>query len=774
MSLKSQKFFLAKITFLNRKDSADTLEVWVGTRTFEAGQAWSGSPWIYGSILGIDGLGQAMGEVLPRVVTGSITLNTTRGSLDHHRSIVDLLEKYTVIKQPVEVYSFSKRPDFIGDIADRESEFVGECSNVEYSPSGRTLTLAVETREISSETPLRRITREQCPDAPDRSIGRYLPIVIGEAEVVAYPVGTQSSFSNVYYIASRFTLGGGTLTPTTVQNYYYKDQNIYNEVFMWTSSGFIFYKMPVQAQTIFAKSTAEYAAKFILGIPKYITTGGRIKAALTGAGGSHSAAPAFTFEIYKNETSQGLPSSNPIASAEISATTQSFSANTSTTFDVRFKKPIAIDTSENFYVGRISDRVATGHVWQVYSAGQGDPNVGGLDIYLIIFPFDIKREENPSRAARNWYRESSLLPGVNVEFDGVKSDIFNDGTALDVSFDAVAFSLSQNSDTPSIKQGVTSYTLITTPESCDISELDLIVNLQGIKDNASGTITGSAGSVIERGDHAVKLIWYLMKGSLTDLDTTTFSPGSYIGNVSGATEGRRSYREILSDILYNTSSKLLPRRNGKLALWSFGVPQTPSYFLTENDCRLEGWTEDAAESLVNRVEISFDRRAIPLNVEDLQSNATVNNAQTYSEQDDESIEFFGTRDLADGAINLNWIRDESQAQRWARFVLDTYSAGAIYVTFTVPFWKDNFREIELYDIISLNHIDIPSEYGSQSSNVARTTEPGSTGSYSEGFVFRHSKSVFLRIVSRSPRFTSNEAEATITFTGKVLRQREFK
>ena len=819
MTVKTAKFFIAKLTFLDRKDHMSSLDVWVGTRTLPTGSAWTGSPWIYGSILGLDGFGQSMGEVLPRVSTGTITLNTTRGSYEHHKSIVDLLDKYTILKQTVEVYSFSKHPDAVGDIADRELEFVGEVSGINYSPSSRTLAIEVQTREISADTPLRRITRDKAPNAPDRSIGRYLPLVFGKAQVPVYPAGTQSINENSYYFASRWTLPSGTFTPVHVNQYYYQQNGLYVPVVIDSSQiGFCANGVALYPYRSIPNLENEIGHFDLFnrlknGTNNRILTSAYFSAFLFLAGGDPTTGTiTATVELYEITSDQSAISNSPVRTASLAADEQTFTALIPSEFGANFRyanmyqfqlpfnQPYALQSDQFFYAIRIADSRnltgAGGVTWQYHC---------GIDNgFYGIFPsggtwYYYQREEDSSKKKRDWIKKNRTI-GPPIQFDtdllgllfvilrSISGSFFNDSVSLDVSdIDAFGVALDHDEDLYIRTQtgyipfsgdpstiSYTNKTLTATPEPLDISELPLIAEIQGVTDDASGTVTGAPDALIERGDHAVKLVWYLMKGSLSDLDTTTFSPATYIGNLSGATEARESYRDIISDLLYNTSSRLLPRRNGKLALWSYGVPQTPSFFLSESDCTLDDWTEDAGESLVNRVEIAFDRLAIPLNVEDLQTQASVNHAQTYTVQDDESIEFFGIRDLADSAVYLDWIRDPVQAERWARFVLETYSAGSIYVTFTVPFWKENYREIELYDIVCLNHIDIPSEYGSQSSNIAIKTEVGSTEDYGEGFPFRQSNNVFLRILSRSPRLTTNEAEATITFTGKVLRQREFK
>lgn len=810
MTWKTEKYFLAKLTFLNRADASDTLDFWVGTRTLPKGQAWSGSPWIYGVILDLNGFGQSMGEVIPKVGTGSISLNTTRGSYEHHKSVVDLLEKYTILKQRVEIYSFSKQPEKVGSIADRELEFVGEVSSLSYSPSSKNLSLEVQTIEILSDTPLRRITVDFAPDAPSRSIGRYLPIVFGQAQVPAYPMKTFFGFENSYALCSRWTLLLDTFRSGAINKYFYQQQGEYVEVVI-DNSNTGYDPSPGQLER-YVYNTTNLAAeqghfdwqRDLDGSENRIITAAYFTRNLTvGGGDSVTANPSFTIEVYQESTSGENPVSNsPTASAVIVGDSDTYDTADSSGLPANemfagdkyrarmpFDRPFALTNNRTFLVQRVADD-------RTFAAGADGwrPFFGAFwDIALLGSNFfSFRREQNIARSSRDWIKKfDGTLGGAFGYFynllNCVSREVLNETPALDAPIDALVVSLSQITDFFIEKQAGyipgsfdpstivrTRKALAGQPSALDISQLNLICEVEGVRDDSSGTITGTPDQVITRADNAIKLLWYLMRGSLSDLDTTTYTPENYIGDISGASEGRRSYRQIISDILYNTSSRLIPRRDGKLALWAYGVSQTPTKFIDEADCRFEGWTEDAGESLVNRVEFAFDRLAIPLNVEDLQTRSSSNHAQTYTTQDNESINFFSLRDLSEGAITLDWIRDQSQASKLARFILETYSAGSIYVTFTVPFWKEDYREIEVYDIIGLNHIDIPSEFGSQSSNIARDREVGSDTPYDEGFPFRQSKTVFLRILSRSPRLTTNADEASITFLGKLMRDREFK
>jgi hypothetical protein len=810
---KTQKYFLAKFYLLDRLNSSQTLELWTGTRTLPSGFAWPGSPWIYGAIIDLSGFGQSIGEVLPKISTGTITLETTRGSYDHNRGVADLLEKYSVLKQKVEIYSFSKAPDVIGELADRELEFIGEVSSLTYSPSARSLSLDIQTVEISSDTPLRRITIENAPDADSRSVGRYLPLVIGKSQVPAYPVGNLNGNQNSYLLTSRWTLPSSSFRSSVINKYFFQQEGEYLQVIIdssttgYNSSPGQFERDVLSDITIAAEQGHYDWVRDLDGTQnKVITSAYFTRNLIVGGSDSTTASPTFALEVYQQKGMGENPVSNsPSFTAVIVGDEDTYDTADSSALppneffagdkyrcQMPFNRPFALTSDRTFLVQRTADNrsfALAGSGWRPYFGAFWDTaNLGN-----VFFSF--VRQEDIARSGRDWVKKFNTVPLSGafgyffVVLNSVSREIFNENTALESTeiIDGLFFSLSQITDFYIDKQSgyipgsfngstiiYTKKALAGKPEPLDISQLNLICEIEGVRDDLAGTITGTPSQVITRGDDAIKFLWYLMKGDLSQLDTTTFSPSTYIGNISGATEGRQSYRQIFSDLLFNTSSKLLPRRNGDLALWSYGVSQSPSFFIDEADCTLEDWTEEAQESLINRVEFSFDRIAIPLNIEDLQSDASINHLQTYSETDNFSVESFGVRDLADSAIDLNWIREKPQAEKLARFMLETYSNGAIYVTFSVPFWKEDYRAIEIFDIIALNHIDIPSEFGSASSNVAIDTEVGSTAPFGSGFVFRHSNQVFLRIISRSPRLTTNETEASIMFTGKVLRDREFK
>lgn len=789
--VKNQKLFIAKISSKSKITGEATADRYVCNRSFFLSELTPDETLtpVYGILREIDGLGQSMGEVMADNKYGSVQLDVTRGTLSYDTRFYDLFEKETILHQDIILYSVEKQEGVVDDISNWEIEFTGEITGIDIDSQGKLMTLSIKSKGASLESPNFQITKEDFPDASDEASGRFLPLVFGKTIVPFYDIGEAEvsgellqRFALVTSFAQKFYPGEFD-TESSPDRFlvYYNKNNEYVKI------GIPFNTAPTLPSvernvtsfsitlgcsfTDESRNTDTYAWKVpeltylydedglllthlkinFVGYGTPVTlNGGKIKCEVYSS--KIDTDPAY---ITKGNEPEDL-----LGSSTVDATLYETQMEASGVFSIVFvfKEPILLKMPKEFpdpdgfliYVAitQTDQNIPGDPINGNYQFSVDGISGGSTDIYWI----------NP-QAIESWIEETPKHRCYFGAFVVLGTEVFDAFT--DVA-DTTTFSW----------LGITQYNSTLPNDRSGITNLKLLGDLPGYTDDASGTITGTPGEPIIRADHIIKMLYYLSNGnSLTGLDLTTFDPGSYAPNMSGATEGRQTYRDIMISILENAACKLVPRRStNMLALWAYGARQEVAEVMTESDCRLESIEIIGEEGIVNRLRVSYGKSAIPLNIANQQQDQK-NYGKTLQAEDALSISLYGVRDLGDEFVYLDWVNDDATADRWADYKLVRYAKERMIVTFSVPFWKNNYRKRELMDIVQLSHIDNPSYFGSASSSrePVLTTDGDEIGDdFSIGNLWRRAKSYKMRVLSRLPQYSIRSGEPVITFRALIL------
>jgi len=308
-----------------------------------------------------------------------------------------------------------------------------------------------------------------------------------------------------------------------------------------------------------------------------------------------------------------------------------------------------------------------------------------------------------------------------------------------------------------------------------------IIEIEGLKDNGSGTITGSANAAMERPDHVAKFIYYKQNGdSTTGFDNTTH-PGTLIAStvVDGKFDGRSSYRAMLGEVLQNHACKLYPARNGDLVFWPYTAMQSEVAVISEGDCSIVGMGIEDSTGIINSLKITYNRSAIPLDAAKYQDNINpnyqdqliiddVNAGGVWGPLRNESSDIYGEKYPQSDYIPLNTVADSAGAHRYAEYLLRNFTLEQFYVVIRVPFWR--YRDIEEWSIVRISHVLLPSTLGAESTNKARLpTYAGATvTNFNFGFPWRRAKDYPSRVVARNPVVNVRSAEAELEFKLKII------
>jgi hypothetical protein len=702
---------------------------------------------VAGILREISGFGQSMGEVVADDKFGSIVLDVTRGTTDFDKRFYDIFEKETILNQSVIIYSVEKQRDQPELLSTWEIEFSGIVTGIAIDPISSLMTLSLKSREISYESPNYLLTLGEFADLRSDGIGRYLPLVFNQADVLcsyAEDNGGVTPGGDKFKYASELVFGGTNIfRHGSILNFYSKNfDGVFVEVFSASAKTTIYLGRDIDGSAyVFPASNAISKGAWDLGWSAseqriYVQGFVYFKDKW-----SNTPQGSISVELWEKG-----PNGGPIrlvASCRKDKEGADFSwANDlkDQIVKVSFEKPIVLDHGNGYFM----------------SAEQNSQD-GSDTLYLC-------GTSGTSRST--WQRDDSVWSPYINDFDGGGPNPYYGLRALVLeketgAGDYTSLAVYQDDLNPSTD-------LVSV---VPLNNLEIIVKSQGLKDDASGTISGTAGKVLTSAYEIVRLLYYCSNGcSFDGLDTSTFNPQSYAPEVAGATEGRQDYRNIILEILENSASKLVPRRGSdSLALWCYGVMQETACVFTESDCRLISFEISALDQIVNRVRVAFDKSAVPLQYET--DEAQGNYRQTFEAESNISISLYGLKDLSNDFIKLNYVKDEATAERWAQYKLAQYSKERTIVVFEVPFWKDNYRSVDLMDIVELSHTANPSYFGSAPpyQEPALTEDGENIGDdYMIGDLWRRAKRFKLRILGRTPLYSINDAEARIQFKALVL------
>ncbi|RMD52238.1 LamG domain-containing protein [Candidatus Parcubacteria bacterium] len=227
---------------------------------------------------------------------------------------------------------------------------------------------------------------------------------------------------------------------------------------------------------------------------------------------------------------------------------------------------------------------------------------------------------------------------------------------------------------------------------------------------------------------AVALLYKEAVGDLTDLDRTTYSlPARTIG---GATSGRKTYRDIINEILKQTGAKLIPLNNGKLAYWQFNSGISSEAFeFNDYNAKINSVDYPVNGRIVNSGLLAYDEIKEPLPVAAFLSKDRPRNFRSiYSIAEQtgliatiasESNSIYGNKPLSDSYTQLNWLDTESEVDNLVLSILGQYATERAEIELEAPAFYPNVKNIELADVVRVTSTDLPAQEGTDSTCTAK-------------------------------------------------------
>lgn len=712
----------------------------VGDFAHIAGELYTSQAEIYPGLLDINGCTLEVGESLPVRNGGTVTIDCTRGVLGRDKRPSDLLRDYFWINSTVYVVSWRGYPDSITSTSgDVRTEFNGIVKDVDYNPQTNQMKVAIEPIPITTKFEQTAVSTAVYPSA-DTNFGKYLPICFGNPTVPGYIIYSDS-YSGGYGYAS-YPTGYSNANAVTVytpnfRNQYVPitDDNLINPTFgntSGTSTGrtlrapFNNGASPPPSRSFRQRFTAtkNYLAQRISVDLKNVT------------GASVTYNMIFTARLYKKiRTIEDDVEFQQLATGSTEILAATVLNNGSLNVVVYFDVPVPIEIGVRYFLE--------------FAIVGNENQVADYSIDLIHL----------TQSGSNVYRRL----GTAADFDRIAQNLAFNWTITGFLIDDVNVNNTSNIV-------ISSNTYPAGTEDASWDNLQIIVQAGGLKDDGSGTITGTANSPI---NDPYEITRFLLRDQLSYLDTSTYNAATivrstYPRTVSGYTKGRQSNEEILKDILTEAACKLVPRNDGlttKLwALYPYGYQSSTVKYLSEQDCRLIGFKQFGRDSVVNAIDIAYGESALPGQIADIQAGQPqqftkfksyyYGSAANINVWTAESYARFGTRPLNNSWTELNWVTDDTTANFYAQYILQTYARPRIMVEIELPFFEGDNRNIQCMDIIELSHPDLPATFGTTPDSL--TPLPVYNGVTVEtanyGLPFRQAQSYKLQVNARQVIF----------------------
>lgn len=743
-------FIYATITLASVTSPGSTLSVYVSNRPYENGGN------IYKPIIrSLNGIAYGMGAYVPRTSSGSISLDDSPHSYGFERRLSDLLERYSVLDQEIEIgiRLGTDLDDHVGTSGTAAVIFRGLILDWKKDVSSQSLTLRVKGEDLPRTVMTRSINSTDFPSAPAESLGKNLPIVFG-TNVDVKPVlisakgSTAPDFAYSTALKDQFISGG-------VQTYYAKNhEGRYVAVKSVTAAATAVFKYDAGASSFTAVSGREYIFPFTTP-----SDGGYI---ITRVSPIDDDKVRRTYRIYDVKPDPSGSINLYGASRTVIGEAQDNRdgvVSLPDLYDATFKNPVVLEPDRTYYIGIYYDPVVAGNTTTfTYNAAAGT---------ATYFYRDIANGESAPWRAASGNKYAWALFGVK----------FTDTTSGGTNNAGLGYSKISLEQSDSSNEGLYQ-------SKMSLTNLDLVLSVNGLKD-VNGYIT-TAGSVITRPDHAIELLTRYYASSTWNnptLDTTFFSDSTtgvstsndrYYRTVGGRSDGRALAAQIIEDIGKSCAvrvglaiSSTAGRRFTRFC-WSTNRP-TSAVFTNRNSNIIEIEQRDAA-TVINRATVFNGESLRGLSVESGSAENSLRNysnvAETYNGLDttataltSESVTLYGERPNA--AAGYKFLG--SGGRMMSDYLCALFGRPHIYVTLET---EARFYARECLEVVEILHPEVFAYFGT-SADPGASTFAGTAVDPASGQYIVRAQTYRGQIEGKEFIFTDNQSPK-IRFTIRLL------
>lgn len=748
----------ATITLINKSTGATTsinLSSRAGSATSGSGSSLSG---IYHQIIkDVTEMGVALDRFAPTATTETLVLDDSMNSFGVERKFSDLLERYEIQNQAITITCSATGLENSFDVTGIEqvnvSTFTGYITK--YSrPEGSEPVLNIEVEgRVFARKQLTRTPNDWISVNNTPAYNKFMPIILGSNQQV-YPLFFYNGGTTFQYVYA--THYGAFANNSGIQKYYLEDaEGEFKQVVSSSASGTAVFS---QTGTVTTNAGDELQARDLAkttSAQSYILTHAMVR--WIGVSANFASAITFTYEIWSKDSVSGKPK-ELVGTAKYRNASQTWVAGTTYDIEAVFEKPVALTSNDGyFFLPYIEYETQPALPIQLAKAA-------GSGTTSYETPIS-QNKEGWESATRNLWIYS--LYGAEI------TDSPTDTSSVD-------------------SQGrYLSYMTLTykaLSSAIDLSNLNFMVEANGLKDGISASITGVAGTILTRPDHIIKALSCKWNGSANVLDTTTwdiganysstfnnYQSGSYQRTINGVLDGQVYLEDAVREICEQSATRCYLTNSGKLDLWAWGNRASSSATINQEQCQLGEFRTLDLSYVVNEANVGYSktleffnttRAVITDQKDDFTATLKVTNSDSKaSVLLGQSVTLYGIRELKD--VKFYLVNDSTSATNLIYHLFGMFAYPPKYVDIILPIHlTDNYISIQPLANIELIHPSLPSYFGT-SYNAKLGYYDGATVDAGQGYQLTRASKIRLQIEDRFINFATGQTP-TLRWTCRVL------
>lgn len=708
------------------------------------------------------------GEILPTVSFSSVELEDSRGSFGPDRRFSDILERFTIIGQPISFYVGESEVDTDAPASWTKigSAIVSSWSKAVAGDRAR-LVIQVEPFKIPERVMNLEVSRDiyGMELAPDSALGKPLPIVFNKTNILA----PTPSLANLKYYPQvqpiRISADGQATakyalctqiyntTKARIHTTYLAKKTWQDSEDIWTAVSMTATPTSYLTPTTGSYYTLNTFAAKLYEIPAetasndyngFIVTGIEFSMKGQSTNPSRVSGAQLRAFIYQVELTGGMPEFvAELAQGVADLSVYDSLNNSGATFSVKisFDKPVVIDSPQFGYYD----------FWIGFSATNVAVNEMAMHKSTTTAPYAYKDNNpgtNDSYDMWKYTKTAENLPAFKL-ITATATSVVHENTYTRDGLTYSSMTITQPSaDSGQVECDLDSLQLIALVEGfCKYSDNSRIYDLPGIINILSYTWNGETWS------------------DSSAIDTTTLASSHYTplftansGNhraryMTGIIENKSTYSQVIAELARGGAAKVGILSNGKLFVYPWGVTASPAYVIPQADIAPLSWETRSQDSIINRTQLTF-YKVYDLNISQEAdktgyrhsvdySNALFTAVQQLTEQ---SRSLFGAKNIVENTFNVFGFADyyltvgQSQyltgdivagsnpaiynTDFLAEYYLTRFALPFVYCSFIVPYHR--YKDIKMFDVISFHHSEFPAFFGTDPNARDAVVDTGTT------------------------------------------------
>lgn len=734
-------------------------------------------------LIDVSNLGVASDRVSILPQSGNIKLIDSIGSFGVDRKFSDLLERYEIRNQTIEILYDQSTTDN-NDPSSYTTIFKGTVLNwaINSDQLAPSITINFNSQILSRRYITKKISPNDFPSAPTGSYFKTIPIAIGQGvQVRPILVTSDNSTSATYAYATTLAtehINGG------VNTYYIQESDGISRKIVSSSA----VTTEVMKVGSFTDTTAISSSKPAGGeqawrIVNFRNSAGtalvwdsenypfvitQVEIWCYGVNDGAAAVSGQVFvKIYDHNTSGDWPGS-VIGTAVRDKTdyTASIRGSSDFTISLTFDKPIPLTGKSLYYYISLGQTETTG------DAGTIQIPIYGSATGISNHSYD--RGGYVTNTPGEWRKLGSATQDFQYKLYGIRLTDTQTPSSNEINSDGLGHSYFT----------VTQKTAISSTTNPNITSLAYSLDIDGLKDDSAGNITGSASSVITRLHHAVELLEQEYNGSTwgatgnwdfdayTDTHTAAIS-GKFARTISGSTSGDTTFERWLADACKSLAARPVMRKNGKLAIYYWGIEQASIKTLTQENSKINRVDALDPSYALTTLKLAYDKSILTFKPENLATEDVSKDFQAvlewYYNANNTATDIIGTAaDLFGERYNADlyytWIDSQRSAEALAFYLLSTYNNPPVYVEVTAPL--SEMTSAEPMNVVELKHPALPNFDGA-STNAKLPDYQGTAVDITNGYVLTRAKRYRAQIEGMYINF-SDQLIPSMVMTTRLL------